>query len=1114
MSQQPTKTQPAHSPEPGSTPSPKLGPAGRLGKAFIDSALTPLIVLGALALGVVAVVLTPREEEPQIVVPMVDIMIGLPGSSPEEVERRVTEPLEQRLWQVPGVEYLYSASMPEAALLTVRFTVGEDFERSLVKVYDKLASGLDKSPPGATVPLIRVRSIDDVPTLAVTLSSETYDSYHLRRIAAELRSAVTTLDNVAQAKIIGGSPRTVRVELDSDALAAYGIDAARVADLLQAQNAAITAGQFSSDNREILVETGALIERLEDFDSLVVGVANGKPIYLTQVATILDGPAEANSIVLKRNGQGSEEGVSPFRQAVTLQVAKRKGSDAHRVSEDILSTIETLRPSLVPEEVELTVTRNYGATANDKANELLKHLILAILSVSIVIGLALGWRGALVVFISVPVSFALTLMVYYLFGYTLNRVTLFALIFVTGIVVDDSIIVVENIVRHLNRFRGRRGGVKRSTVMATAVAAVNEVGNPTILATLTVIASVLPMAFVRGLMGPYMEPMPTGASVAMAFSLLVALVVAPWFAYRLLRGKRPSHETQKDGESTVLSDATANPAHDKPLLEMVDEETRTYRWYKRLLVPMLARPRRAWSMLGIVTLLLLASMAMVPLGMVKMKMLPFDNKSEFQVVIDMPEGTTLEQTALVAKELSELLVKEPEVIDVELYAGVAAPISFSGLVRHYDLRSGANVADLQVNLRHKHERSEQSHALAKRLRAPLQEVAARHGAAVKIVEVPPGPPVLSTLVAEVYGPTAAERRALAEQVLDIFRSTDDVVDIDWTQEAPQPKVSFAVDREKAALVGIQPAQVTRTLRLALTGETTGLMHLGHEQEPVPIVARLPRVDRSSIASLANVRLASPGGAVVPLSELTTIEHKVRQPSRLRKNLKPVIYVMADVTGKAESPVYAILDMAEKLDDLGVEQFYRDEPKTTLRSAMKWDGEWHITYEVFRDLGVAFGLVLVIIYVLLIGWFKSYRTPLVMMIAIPLSLVGVLPGHFLFGAFFTATSMIGVIALAGIMVRNSVLLIDFVEQEQERGISLAEAVVAAGAIRLRPILLTAGTVVVGAIVILFDPIFQGLAIALMFGALASTGLTLLVVPVLHYLSERRFEAEPLPERWQE
>ncbi len=1094
--------------QPTPEPTQKLGPAGRLGKAFIDSALTPLIVLGALALGVVAVILTPREEEPQIVVPMVDIMIGLPGSSPEEVEHRVTEPLEQRLWQVPGVEYLYSASMAEAALLTVRFTVGEDFERSLVKVYDKLASGLDKSPPGATVPLIRVRSIDDVPTLAVTFSSDSYSSYQLRRIAAELRSAVTTLDNVAQAKIIGGSPRTVRVELDAAALAAYGIDAARVADVLQAQNAAVTAGQFSADNQEYLVATGALIERLEDFDSLVVGVADGKPIYLTQVATILDGPAEANSIVLQRAGQGSEAGVSPFRQAVTLQVAKRKGSDAHRVSQDILRTLEELRPSLVPDEVELTITRNNGATANDKANELLKHLILAILSVSLVIGLALGWRGALVVFISVPVSFALTLMVYYLFGYTLNRVTLFALIFVTGIVVDDSIIVVENIVRHLNRFRGRSGGVERSTVMATAVAAVNEVGNPTILATLTVIASVLPMAFVRGLMGPYMEPMPTGASVAMAFSLLIALVVAPWFAYRLLRGKQPVHgAVGEDG-------APSTAAHDKPLLEMVDEGTRTYRWYRSLLVPMLARPRRGWMMLGLVTLLLLASIALVPLGLVKMKMLPFDNKSEFQVVIDMPEGTTLEATARVAQELSEVLVQEPDVTDVELYAGVAAPISFSGLVRHYDLRSGANVADLQVNLRDKHERSEQSHALAKRLRAPLQEVAARHGAAIKIVEVPPGPPVLSTLVAEVYGPTAEERRALAKQVLEVFRSTDDVVDIDWTQEAPQSKITFAVDREKAALVGIQPAQVARTLRLALTGETTGLMHLGREQEPVPIIARLPRINRSSISSLANLRLASPSGAMVPLSELTTIEHKVLQPSRLRKNLKPVVYVTADVSGLAESPVYAILDMTEKLKALGVEQFYRDEPKNTLQPAMKWDGEWQITYEVFRDLGGAFGLVLVIIYVLLIGWFRSYRTPLVMMIAIPLSLVGVLPGHFLFGAFFTATSMIGVIALAGIMVRNSVLLIDFVEQEQARGISLAEAVVAAGAIRLRPILLTAGTVVVGAIVILFDPIFQGLAIALMFGALASTGLTLLVVPVLHYLSERRFEAEPLPERWQE
>ena len=1064
----------------------RLGPAGRLARAFIDSKLTPLIVLVALGLGFIAVSETPREEEPQIVVPMVDIQIGLPGSSPEEVELRITAPLERRLWQIPGVEYLYSASMPGGAMITVRFEVGEDIERSLVKVYDKLASGLDQAPPGATPPLVKVRSIDDVPILALTLSSQRYDAYQLRRMAGELRRRLVALEDVAEVTLIGGSRRTLRLELDAGALAAAGLDAGRVADLLRGQNAGLVAGSFTQGDREILVETGALIESIEDFEDLVVGVSDGKPVYLRQVATISDGPGEAQDIVLLRTAAGHPEGASAFHQAVTLQLAKRRGADAAEVGRRARQTAESLRPTLIPKDVSLTVTRDYGTTADEKASELLQHLVLAILSVSLLIGLALGWRGALVVFISVPVSFALTLFVYYIFGYTLNRVTLFALIFVTGIVVDDSIIVVENIVRHLARHRGSRD---LASLRRAAVHAVNEVGNPTILATLTVIVSVLPMAFVRGLMGPYMEPMPTGASLAMGFSLFVALIVTPWFAYRLLRPRG------QDGDLEIHDDET------------IDRNSRAYRFYQRLLTPMLERPRRAWLMLGLVAIALLLSAALVPLGLVKVKMLPFDNKSEFQVIVDMPEGTPLERTAGVARELSEVLAQRPDVTDIELYAGTAAPISFNGLVRHYDLRSGGHVADLQVNLRHKQQRSTQSHSIAKALRAPLQEVAARYGAAVKIVEVPPGPPVLSTLVAEIYGPTADQRRATAEQVLEVFRATDDVVDIDWSLEAPQPKLAFEVDREKAALAGIQPSQVTRALRLAVSGEVTGFVHLDHQDEAVPIEVRLPRQDRSSALDLASLRILSAGDVTVPISELTRTVERTREPNRLRKNLRPVIYVMADVAGASESPVYAILAMGEKLQALGIEPLFSHEPEETEHVAMKWDGEWQITYEVFRDLGAAFGLVLVLIYVLLIGWFGSFRTPLVMMVPIPLGLIGVLPGHFALNAFFTATSMIGFIALAGIMVRNSVLLIDFVDQARRSGETLADAVIAAGAIRLRPILLTAGTVVVGAVVILFDPIFQGLAIALMFGALVSTGLTLLVVPVLHYLSERDATNDP-------
>ncbi len=1092
----------------------RSGPAGRLAAAFVDSKLTPLLVTVALALGVLAVILTPREEEPQIVVPMVDVMVGMPGASPLEVESRITLPLERRLWAVPGVEYVYSTSMLEKSLLTVRFEVGEDLERSLVKVYEKLIRGLDAVPPGATVPLVRSRSIDDVPILALTLSSpeapERWDSDSLRRLAGELRRRLSALDDVARVEIIGGHPRALRLELDPEALAASGLGPTQVADRLMVGNRAVVAGAVSRANQEVLIEGGALFETPEEVGERILGVkpsASGpRPIALDQVASVLEGPTDTDNLVMTRRGAAHPEGISPLYPAVTLTLAKRKGADAYKVANRVLQAVEQARGILIPDEIEVAITRNYGETANEKAMELLRHLVLAIVSVSILIGLALGWRGALVVFISVPVSFALTLFVYYTFGYTLNRVTLFALIFVTGIVVDDSIIVVENIVRHVARARAKGVAMQGSAVRDVAVAAVQEVGNPTILATLTVIVAVLPMAFVRGLMGPYMEPMPTGASLAMGFSLLVALVVTPWFAYRILvREREPDAAVAATDEGTRGADAD----HE------IGSESRLYRLYERLLVPLLVHRRRSFMMLALVVAALLVSVAMVPLGLVNVKMLPFDNKSEFQVIVDMPEGTTLATTHAVGTDLAEVLVASPEVTDVQIYSGVAAPIGFSGLVRHYDLRRGAHVADLQVNLSHKSRRSAQSHTIARRLRAPLQEVASKHGAAIKVLEVPPGPPVLSTVVAEIYGPSQEERLVTAEGVLSIFARAADVVDVDWTPEAEQRKLSYAVDPQKAALAGVPEARVARALRLAVAGEKVGLLHREAAEEPVPVELRVPRSARSSPERLGALRLASEGGSLVPVSELTTLEERPRERSRHRKNLRPVVYVLSDVAGESESPVYAILEMSREIEkEFGgsVTQHYRAEPENTDRPALKWDGEWQITYEVFRDLGAAFGLVLVLIYVLLIGWFRSFRTPLVMMVAIPLGLVGVLPGHFVFGAFFTATSMIGFIALAGIMVRNSVLLIDFVHLSEAGGMTLGEAVVAAGATRLRPILLTAGTVVVGAVVILFDPIFQGLAIALMFGALASTALTLLVVPVLHFLVESRSHRQPLPHRW--
>jgi multidrug efflux pump subunit AcrB len=1068
-----------------------LGPAGRIGRFSIGSKLTPLLVVAALALGALAVSLTPREEEPQIVVPIVDLFVGMPGASPAEVESRVTVPLEKRMWEIPGVEYVYSVSRPHSALVTVRFLVGANPQESLVGVYEKVASGLDQIAAGVGFPLVRLRSIDDVPILTLTLWSDRYDGFGLRRIAAELARELAKIPDVSETSLHGGSPRALRVRLDPGRLAAHGLDAAAVAQAIGLQNAAAPAGVAEHGNREVLVETGAFLASAAEVAELVVGVSDGRPTHLREVGEILDGPAEPGSYVdFVAGPAATEKGIErpaaagEAFPAVTLAIAKRKGADAQRVVGQVKAALADLERSLIPDGVEVTVTRDYGATATEKANELLVHLLFAILSVTVVIGLALGWRGALVVFLSVPVSFALTLFVYYGFGYTLNRVTLFALVFVTGIVVDDSIIVVENIVRHLRE--------RRLPPLQAAIEAVDEVGNPTILATLTVIAAVLPMAFVRGLMGPYMRPMPVGAALAMTFSLAVALVIAPWFAYRLLR-RQGEGEPEEEGV----------------------EGTRTYRVYRRILRPLLERPARRWAFLGAVAALLFLAVAFFPLRWVEVKMLPFDNKSELQVMVDMPEGTTLETTRRVARDLAGHLATVPEVTDVELYAGTAAPINFNGLVRHYDLRRGGNVADLQVNLRHQDEREDQSHAIAVRVRPALAAIGARHGAAVKVVEVPPGPPVLSTLVAEIYGPTAAARLALAERVRGLFADTAGVVDVDWTVEAPQPLLELLVDREKAALHGVGAARVAETLGHAFGERPIGLLHDPEEAEPVPIVLELARSERSDLGALLALRVLSRSGAGVPLSELVRAEERTLEPSRHRKNLRPVVYVTGDVAGSIESPVYAILDLAERLEELDVAaatglpaagpapltQLYSAQPASEAGPALKWDGEWHITYEVFRDLGGAFAAVLVLIYVLLIGWFGSFRTPLVMMIAIPLSLVGIVPGHFALGAFFTATSMIGFIALAGIMVRNSVLLIDFVELARSRGRSLEQAVLEAGAVRFRPILLTAGTVVVGAFVILFDPIFEGLAISLMFGTLASTVLTLVVVPLVYYLAER-------------
>ena len=1078
-------------------PSRALGLAGRIAHRFIDSKLTPLAIVVTLLIGAFSILKTPREEEPQIVVPMLDVFVQMPGASAEEVEQRVSVPTEKLLRDVPGVEYVYSISHPGVSMLIVRFYVGTKEENAIVQTYNKLYSDFDRIPPGVSQPIIKVRSIDDVPILALTLWGTGYDSYRLRRIAGELENSLKPLDGVSETTIIGGEPRQVRVMLDSQRLTAYGLTPGAIVTQLQNTNSRGQAGSFARANREFQVETGTFFTSLEDLNQVVVGVHAGHPVYLRDVAEkIQDGAAEPDTYVLFANARGgADQKRGAEYPAVTVALSKRKGTNATDISRQVLDNVSALRGYLLPNDLSITVTRNYGETAKDKSDELLMHLLIATLSVTLLIALALGWRESGVVLLAVPVTLALTLGVFYLYGYTLNRVTLFALIFSIGILVDDAIVVVENIARHfrLPESRGR-------SVTEIVVDAVDEVGNPTILATFAVIAAVLPNAFVRGLAGPYMRPIPVGASAAMLFSLLVAFVALPWAASRLLTGYRGV-----GGHSGQQSEAW------------------TIRLYRRMMNPLILNVCRRRMFFGGVGVLLLAAIAFVPLKWVRLKMLPFDNKSEFQVVVDMPDGTPLEQTTHVAQALGQDLGKQPEVKNYQIYAGTSGPYNFNGLVRHYFLRNQPNQADIQVNLLSRHDRRAQSHDIARRLRPELDKIAQPFGGRIKVAEVPPGPPVLQTLVAEVYGPDHQGQIELAAQIKKVFEQTSGVVDVDWYVEDPQTKYDMKVDMEKAALHGISPADITRTVQIGLGGATAGLLHDSYSREDVPIEVRLGRPNRSAVEQLGNLKLPTPFGGDIALQEVTTLHQTITDTSVYRKNLQPVVYVTGDVAGGEESPAYAIMKMSDAIDQLRLPDGYTVKqykgttmPERTDRFSMKWDGEWQITVEVFRDLGLAFAAVLVLIYVMVVGWFRSFTTPLVIMAPIPLTLVGILPAHALMGAFFTATSMIGFIAGAGIVVRNAIILVDFIELRRSQGMSLEDAVVDAGAVRFRPMLLTAAAVVVGASVILFDPIFQGLALSLMAGEVASTVLSRMAVPVLYYVSKRgdapafdRLRMSPLP-----
>jgi multidrug efflux pump subunit AcrB len=1063
----------------------KNGFSGNIAKGFLQSKLTILLMIGFLLIGGYSTFLIPREEEPQIKVPMADIFIGYPGAEPKDVETKVAAPMEKMISNVKGVEYVYSTSMKGQVMLIVQFKVGEDVERSLVKLYSELMKNMDKLPQGVTLPLIKTRAIDDVPVLGLTIWSQKYDDYQLKQIAQALSNTVKKIPDVADINILGGRSREIKVLLDKSKMSENHADFLSISKQIQGSNTQVQAGNLLQQDTAFSVETGNFLSTVDDVANLVIGINQQQPVYLKQIAKIEEGPETSNQYVLFGYGKADTSRANAFKSnypAITLSIAKKKGADAMKLSEQIINKVEQVKKNLLPNEVQLTISRNYGETASDKVSELLFHLFISIVVVTLFVMLAMGWRGGLVVFLSVPVTFALTLFSYYFMDYTLNRITLFALVFITGIVVDDSIIIAENMHRHFK--------MKKMPPLQAAIYAINEVGNPTILATFTVVAAVLPMAFVSGMMGPYMSPMPIGASIAMMLSLIVALTLTPYLGYIFLR------EKEKKGGSHIES---------KPQLL---EESRIYKIYRAFINPMLETRWKRWTFILSIVVILIGSMMLFYTKSVALKMLPFDNKNEFQVVIDMPEGTTLEKTQTVAKDIAGYIASQTLVENYQTYIGTAAPISFNGLVRHYDLRRGDNVADIQVNLVDKKDRSIQSHDIAKKMRAPIQDIAKKYNANVKIVEVPPGPPVLSTLVAEIYGPDYAEQIKIASQVKNLFNKTADVVDADWMVEDDQPEYHLEVDKEKSMHRGVATAQVTATINAALSGMPVGNVYQPAAFNQTIIKLQLSDADKASLADLLDLKIISMQGNSVPIRDVVTVNRQIKQKNIYRKNQKEVVYVLADMSGKLESPSYAIANISDSIKNIAVpkgyslKEEYTHQPEMEDNYTLKWDGEWQITFEVFRDLGIAFGVVILLIYILIVGWFQNFAVPLVMLAAIPLSLVGIVLGHWMLGAYFTATSMIGFIALAGVMVRNSVLLIDFINIRLREGVPLKQAIIEAGAVRTTPILLTAGAVALGAIIILFDPIFQGLAISLMGGTITSTFLTLLVVPLLYFKMMRK------------
>ena len=1077
-------------------PHTKLGVSGRIAAAFQRNALTPLLALVALLLGAFAVLVTPREEEPQINVTMANVLVPFPGASSADVQNMVARPAEQMFSQIAGIEHTYSVSRPGIAVLTIQFKVGVPRTEALVRLYDVINAHQDWLPPelGTLTPIVKPKGIDDVPVVGITLwGTQEQSGIELQDVAHSLEAELKAVSGVREVATIGSPGHVVDVQLDPTRMRARGVDLLSLHRVLKAANFGMPAGQVAASNKDattsmMSVEVGEFLRSAEDVGDIVVGVNGGKPVFLREVATVRDGAAQASHYVWFTKGaafgkaadDSAAEKAGATYPALTVAVTKKPGENAVDVSRAVIQRLESLKNTVIPSGVEATVTRDYGETAAEKANKLIQKLAFATGSVILLVGLALGRREALVVGAAVILTLTATLFASWAWGFTLNRVSLFALIFSIGILVDDAIVVVENIHRHQQLTPDAR-------LSALIPRAVDEVGGPTILATLTVIAALLPMAFVSGLMGPYMSPIPINSSLGMAISLAIAFTVTPWLALKFMREHDP-HQHAHAAPSGVT--------------------VKLQKLFSTILTPLLESARKRWLLLAGILAALFLSVGLTAVQWVVLKMLPFDNKSEFQVVVDMPAGTPLEDTALVLQQMGSYLAEQPEVRHLQAYAGTASPITFNGLVRQYYLRADKEQGDLQVSLVDKHQRKEQSHAIAQRLRPGLEEIAKKYHARVKVVEVPPGPPVMSPLVAEIYGPDEAGRQKLATEVAGAFGQTADIVGVDTSLREDAERAFLRVRRQRAESLGIPVAAVAQTVAGALSGMDSAYLHDQQSKYPVPVRLQLPRDQQNGLDTVLAFPMRAANGQLVPLSELVQVEKGIIDKPLFTKDLLGVSYVVGDMAGKTDSPLYGLFAIRSKIADLPANkdgtlgEYWIKQPTDVYRQfALKWDGEWQVTYDTFRDMGAAYAVGLILIYLLVVAQFKSYLTPVVIMAPIPLTIIGVMPGHALLGAQFTATSMIGMIALAGIIVRNSILLVDFIELQVRNGVPFKEAVLQSASVRAQPIALTGLAAMIGAFFILDDPIFNGLAVSLIFGILVSTLLTLVVIPVLYYAMYR-------------